>query len=105
MSVLAEREFHIGDILSVSTGYFASPNGFGAVHELIEYLLGEPVMTHELPGVWERCKRGLIAQHPQLADADCTGITPQNHAARLAALVAEYGESLPVAPIVAGSAP
>jgi hypothetical protein len=93
------RQFHIGDILSVSTGYMVSPTDFGAVHELIEYLVGGPVMTHSLVALAEPCKRAMLRQHPQLAGVDMTGITKENYPARLAEQVARFGEYLPVRPM------
>lgn len=94
------REFHIGDILSVTSGYLVSPTNFGAVHELIEYLLSEAVFTHAIPMVADRCRDGVLVQHPQLATADCSGVTPDNHRERLAALVEQFGERLPISPLV-----
>lgn len=96
------REFHIGDILSITTGYLVSPDGMGGVYAILNYMTGEHLFTHQLPRARAACAPSLLAQHPQLADADCTGVTPENIAERLAELAARYGERLPVAPLVGG---
>lgn len=96
------KHFHIGDLLSVTTGYLVSPTGIGGVYEILNYMTDDNLFTHALPRAAEACRGPLLAQHPQLATADCTGIDTYNHAARLAALVAQFGETLPVAPLVAG---
>jgi hypothetical protein len=42
----------------------------------------------------------MLRQHPQLAGVDMAGVTRDNHAARLAAQVARFGEYLPVRPMI-----
>lgn len=96
------RHFHIGDILSVTTGYLVSPEGMGGVYEILGYMTGESLFTHQLPRAAEACRGPLLTQHPQLADANCAGVDTYNHASRLAALVDRFGETLPVAPLTSG---
>lgn len=97
------REFHIGDILSITTGYMMSPEGIGGVYEILNYMTDDNLFTHQLPRAAEACRGPLLAQHPQLADVNCAGVTPENHAERLAALVAQFGERLAVAPVGVGA--
>lgn len=94
---------HIGDILSVTTGCLVSPRGIGGVYDLLNYLTGEDLYTHQLPRAMEACRPALLAAFPQLADADMRGITPATASARLAAAVAAYGETLPVATLARGT--
>lgn len=96
------RRFHIGDILSVTTGYLVSPSGMSGVYEILNYMTGDDLFTHQLPRAAEACRGPLLTQHPQLSEADCAGIDTYNHADRLAALVAQFGETLPVAPLSGG---
>lgn len=96
------RKFHLGDILSITTGYLMSLAGMSGVYAILNYLTGEELFTHQLPRAANACKGPLLAQHPQLVGADCSGVTTENHAARLAELVATYGEWLMVAPVGGG---
>lgn len=97
------KPFHIGDILSVTTGCLVSPRGIAGVYDILNYLTGEDLYTHQLPRAMRACRPALIAAFPQLAAADMRGVTPYNHDARLAAAVATYGETLPVATLARGT--
>jgi len=43
------KKFHIGDLVSVGTGYLMPPNGIGGVYQLLNHLTGDNLMTHQLP--------------------------------------------------------
>jgi hypothetical protein len=64
------QEFHLGDVLSVTTGKVLAPNGFSGTNRLIEYLVGRPVLTHEIPDFADRCREALVSLHPQLSDIE-----------------------------------
>jgi hypothetical protein len=61
------KTFHIGDILSVTTGCLVSPRMVAGVHELLDWMTGEALMTHQLPRASRECEDNLRAQHPDLA--------------------------------------
>lgn len=92
-------QYHLGDILSFTTGFLVAPTGMTGVQALAEYLLGHPVFTHQLVWAADICGMALLDQHPQLAAVDLAGTDPANHAARLAEQVARFGEYLPVRPM------
>lgn len=96
------REFHIGDILSVTTDYLVSPSMIGGVYEILNHMTGEDLFTHQLPRAVKECRPHLLAQHPQLAGCDCSGLDAETVPTRLAELVAQFGETLPVTPLAAG---
>ncbi len=60
------RAFHIGDILSVTTGIFVSPDGIGGLYDILNYMTGDDLYTHQLPRASQQCRPALLAQHPQL---------------------------------------
>jgi hypothetical protein len=60
--------FHIGTILSVTTGRLVSPTGLNGVYEILSYMAGESVYTHQIPRFGEECAPWLLRQHPQLAN-------------------------------------
>ena len=90
------RDFHISDILSMTTGKLVSSRHMTGVYELAEWMAGEPIWTHQLPRMFREAKPVLLAAHPQLVDADCEGVTPENIADRIAGWVEQFGETLPV---------
>lgn len=92
------RNFDLGDILSVTTGCLLSPRHMSGIYDILNFMTGDNLMTHQLPRACRECEPVLLLQHPQLAGVDASGVTSENHLARLAAWKAEFGESLPVEP-------
>lgn len=90
------KKFHIGDILSITTGRLVSPRLMEGMYDILGYMSGEQLWTHQLPRVSRECKPYLLEQHPQLKDVDASNVTPENHKAWLAEQVAKFGEELPV---------
>jgi hypothetical protein len=95
------RRFHLGDILSVTSGRFLSPDGIDGVYRILNWMTGESLFTHQLPRASRECEARLLAQHPDLAKIripeDLSGEGPCK--AWLAGQVAQYGEYLEVAPL------
>ena len=90
------KNFHLGDILSITTGTLISPRKMEGVYDILGYMTGESLYTHQLPRVAQEAEPVLLALHPQLADADLSGITAENWEERLLDLVQKFGEMLPV---------
>ena len=94
--VASERKFHIGDVLSVITGYLVSPGGIGDIYEILNHMAGERLFTHQLPRVSREAAPLLLARYPRLADVDASGSAPENISGRLKEWAAIYGEMLAV---------
>jgi hypothetical protein len=60
------RDFHIGDVLSITTGRLLAPAGMDAVYRILNHLTGGHLYTHQLPRAADECKPSLIRQHPWL---------------------------------------
>ena len=60
------REFHIGDVLSAATGTLVSLDHIGGVYNILGWMVGEDLMTHQLPRVSRECEPSLRAQFPEL---------------------------------------
>lgn len=96
-----QKEFHIGDILSVTTGCLVSPRHIGGVYDILNFMTGESIYTHQIPRVGREAAPVLLKQHPQLVEVDATGVEPDNFKSWLAEQVKRYGEMLPVQPMTA----
>jgi hypothetical protein len=91
------KDFHIGDILSVTTGRLVSPRHIGGVYDILNWMTGESLYTHQLPRVCREAAPVLLAAHPKLASVDRDAeINPENLSEWLTARIAEFGEALPV---------
>jgi len=94
------KAFHLGDVLSVTTGILVSPKGMGGVHELLDFMTGDVLMTHQLPRAVEVCGPELIARHPSLDVATPTAFAGEPDVlAWLDRRVAELGEYLLIWPL------
>jgi len=95
------RTFHLGDVLTVTTGLLLAPRGMEAVYDILNFMTGDDLYTHQLPRARNECASNLLEQHPHLATVEVEGVTPENFAAKLEELTAEYGEAVLVAPLPA----
>jgi hypothetical protein len=68
--VSQSRAFHLGDILSVTTGRLVSPTHMSGVYEILNWMTGESLFTHQLPRAARECAAPLMKQHPDLADVE-----------------------------------
>lgn len=94
------ERFHIGDILSVTTGVLVSLDHAGGLYNILGYMTGESLMTHQLIRASDECEGSLKAQHPDLADIKVPEI--RSEAEMLTFLVSLYptlGEYREVRPL------
>lgn len=98
---MTTREFHIGDILSVTTGRLVSPHGMGGVYDILNWMTGDNLMTHQLPRACEECAEPLLAQHPDLGDVSVpeSANSEESVMAWLATMVERFGDTRPVEPL------
>ena len=112
-------EFHLGDILSITTGRLVSPRHIDGVYDILNFMTGDNLFTHQLPRASRDCKPELKRQFPQLFTPEIDyaiveldkmletpdGIAnPQNVVNEwVAQLAAKYGETLEVSPLKPGT--
>lgn len=101
------KMFHLGDILTITTDIMVSPNGVGGVYEILDYMTGENLFTHQLPRAAGQCKPILLELYPGIAAVqvpDATnipeGMQEDFWKAWLAEQVLQFGEMLPVPKLV-----
>ena len=105
-------KFHLGDILSITTGVLLAKRGMDAVYEIEEFLTGEELTTLALGIVQPKCKASLLKQLPKLQPLDrevtalCdsfVGISVKEKENRIDAWMADqikiYGEYFEIEPI------
>lgn len=97
----AARRFHLGDILSITTGQLVSPRHIDGVYDILNYMTSDNLFTHQLPRASRECAPYLLKQHPALAGLDTTDVGPQTWRSWLDAQVRKFGETLPVEPLPA----
>lgn len=95
---MTTKVFPTGDVLSAATGYLVTLSGIGAVYEVLNWMTGESLYTHQIPRVGEEAAAALLAMYPELAEAyaEAEQVTPENWQQWLATWTARYGESIAV---------
>lgn len=93
------KQFHLGDILSITTGRLVSPRHMEGVYDILNFMTGDNLFTHQLGRASNECRPHLLAQHPKLALVTGDDVTPENHQRWLAVMVETLGEYLEVSPL------
>jgi hypothetical protein len=96
------RTFHIGDILTITTGKLVSPRHMDGVYDILNWMTGDSLFTHQLPRGMDECAPSLREQFPDLAavvPGEDFGGSEQRVMAWLDAQVAEHGETREVTPL------
>jgi len=99
---MTTKKFHVGDVLSVTTGKLLGPNKMDGLYEILRHLCGESIYTHQIPRVLPQCGPLVLKQHPQLAAVTGDGVTAESYQQWLAGVVAEFGELLDIEPLADG---
>jgi hypothetical protein len=98
------RVFDTLSVVSATTGVLLSET-IGPIYDVLGFVVGESLMTHQLPGASRASEAHLTEQFPWIADLDIpkvgSGDNREDDVARLRAwcvdLIAERGEHLTVA--------
>lgn len=100
-SAPAMKTFHIGDILSVTTGRLVSPRHIEGVYDILNHLTADNLMTHQLPRASRECEPFLRERFPDLAAIEPPAEFRDEAHVRswLAELVAIHGETRSVEPM------
>ena len=61
--------FHLGDILTVTTGRLVSPTFTEGAYKILNFMTRDNLFTHQLPRAADECKPWLERQYPQLSEA------------------------------------
>jgi hypothetical protein len=95
------KHFHLGDVLTITTGRLVSPRHIGGVYDILNYMTRDNLFTHQLPTAMKECAPWLLRQHPQLAEVPVPEkFNGKEHIEEwLGEQVKVYGETLEVKPI------
>ena len=93
------KKFHLGDILSITTGRLLSPRHVEGIYDILNYMTGDNLFTHQLPRASDECKPYLFMEMPWLRGIDASSVTEHNYKEWLNEQVKKYGEYHDVQPI------
>ncbi|WP_309083741.1 hypothetical protein [Chelativorans sp.] len=92
------KDFPTGAVLSVVTGRLVSENHIDGVYEVLNWMTGKSLYTHQLPRVSREAEPLILALHPDLAHAkeEAEQVNGDNWREWLATWKARYGETIGV---------
>jgi hypothetical protein len=64
------RTFDLSDVLSITTGRLVSTRHMNGIYDILNYLTGDNLFTHQLPRAMEWAKPKVLELHPGLRDMD-----------------------------------
>lgn len=60
------KDFHISDIISVTTGRLVSSRHIEGIYDILNFMTEDNLFTHQLPRAMKDCEPSLRRQFPQL---------------------------------------
>src|SRR5690348_146406 len=75
-SEMKKRMFHIGDVLSVTTGYVVACRGLPAIHQLQDYMAARPLSTEDRIQYAGAIRQQLLDQFPEFTGFSDDDIPP-----------------------------
>lgn len=113
------KRFHLGDVLNITTGRLVSDSHIDGVYEVLNFMTGDDLYTHQLLRAMDECQPNITKQFPQLSspaiDADIAELDNRMGdindptklkeivAAWLVEMVTKYGEFFEVEKMPIGS--
>jgi hypothetical protein len=92
------KTFPIGAVLSVVTGRLVSENHMTGIYDVLSWMTGENVYTHQIPRISREATPVILAMHPHLKATidEAEQITPENVWNWLATWKDRYGDEIAV---------
>jgi hypothetical protein len=95
------KAFHVGDILTITTGRLVSPRHVDGIYDICNFMTGDNLFTHQLPRAMDECAPSLRKQFPDLARIKVPEWVNSETAVTewLASVVIGWGRTREVAPL------
>ncbi len=103
MATTETKQFSTRDVLSTVTGYLIGD--IGGVYEVLNWMTGESVFTHQIPRISREAQPIIIAAHPALQKAveEAEQVTTENFATWRQTWEDRYGPMIAVPRFTADS--
>lgn len=94
------RTFRIGAIISVTHEILLCD--ISGIYELLNFITGENLFTHQLPRAVEHCKEHILNQCPELRGLSVKHVNRENWQNFIVDVEAELGPTRDLCPLAAG---
>jgi hypothetical protein len=95
--VTTSKTFPLASVLSVTTGVLLCD--IGKLYEILNFMTGDNLFTHQLPRARNECAPYLCEEFPALATIDTSQVTEDNWKAWLSQQIEQHGEYMEVVPL------
>ncbi|MBB3411274.1 hypothetical protein FHT87_005227 [Rhizobium sp. BK316] len=92
------KTFPIDAVMSTLTGFLVSESGIGCVYEVLNWMTGESVYTHQIPRISREARPVLLAEYPDMQGAidEAKQVNGENWRDWLATWTERYGTEIAV---------
>jgi hypothetical protein len=92
-----KRTFKLEEVLSAIRGTLLCE--IGKVYEVLNFLTGVSIYTHQIPRAGRECQVAVFEQVPFLQEINIEGINPDNWKERLTEIKAKYPNEIELSPV------
>lgn len=93
-----KKEFDLGTVLTVTTGIFLCE--MDNLYEILNFMTGDSLMTHQLPRASDDCKPSLLEQFPELSNIVVPELENKEECLEYLNLIAgDFGNKFKVEPL------
>ena len=89
--------FDLGAVLSVTTSILLCSHG--DLYEVLNFMTGDNLFTHQLPRAAKDCQPHILQQHPGLGAIDASDVTRENWEVFLSEQKRRFGDVVPLVPL------
>lgn len=91
------KKFDLGTVLSITTSVLLTD--IGNVYEILNYMTGDDIYTHQIPRALDECAPAILKQFPQLQEIDTESVGEENWNEFLSDNVKKYGNEFEIKPL------
>jgi len=90
-----QKDFSIASVLSVTTGVLLCD--MSEIYDILNFMTGGSLFTHQLPGASEDCAPKIFEQHPELRAVCAEGVGRDNWESFLVQQQERFGDYVSIA--------
>jgi hypothetical protein len=72
------KTFTLGQVLTVTSGKMLCEGGMKDLYEILNYLTGDEIYTHQIPSALDQCRPYVLSSYPFIETIDVSGINRAN---------------------------
>lgn len=74
------KKFEISAVISITSGLMVSAEGMGGIYQVLSWMAGESVFTHQIPRIRGEAAPLILAMHPglEMAHAEAAAVKSQD---------------------------